>query len=265
MRFTMNQNSSTVEGELTETNNLYAFTFTSIAPQCMGDNVRAELIVDGTVVDVIEEFSIKAYASSMLKKIQDKSIAGYTDTQYAALGTLIADMLEYGATAQIYVDYKTEDGLVNEGIEGKTEFTDLSDDCEAIIGESTSDDSYFVSAGIRFDYLNSMYFKFAAVSSDGIEIKITNNSTGEARTYSKADFTLVKEGVYIMYSNPIAPYSFDARYTVELFENDVLVQTVDYGITAYVYYIQSQTTAMADLARALYNYGVSASKYKELT
>ena len=265
MRFTMNNKTVSVYGVATNDQNVYTFTFTNIAPQCMGDNIVAELIINGTVVDTIGEYSIRIYADAMLENIRNKSISGYTDAQYAALATLIADMLEYGAAAQEYVNYKNAEGeLVNEGIDGASEFKPLGAECDAVIGDSTSNTLCFTSAGIRFDYVNSMYFKIAAGSTDNVTVKITNKTTGTLRIYTAADFMAVDEGMYILYTDAVSPASFGTRYTVELCSEGAVVQTVEYGISAYVYYVQEQSTAMAALARALYNYGLSATEYKKL-
>ena len=264
MHFVMNGNSVVVRGVETETSNIYSFTFKNIAPQCMGDVITASLIVDGQLVDTAEQFSIRAYADAVLKSIEDKTINGYTDEQYAALHTLIADMLEYGAAAQKYVDYKNgEDTLVNSGISGKSEFAELSEDHAAKVSDSLSEHAYFTAAGIRFDYINSMYFKFAASDLTVTTVRITDRS-GKVMEYTSDDFATAGEGIYILYSDPIAPVNFDTRYTVELLLDGELVHSVEYGISAYVYYVQYQNTPMADLARALYNYGRSAAAYKRI-
>lgn len=262
IKFTMNGNTVSVSGFETDNVNVYSFPFENISPQCMGDIVRAELFVDGESVDIIEQFSVRMYADSMLKKISDKAIDGYTDEQYAVLKSLIADMLEYGAMAQHYVDYKNTDGeLVNNGIDGVSTFEKLSSECDATLDDSTSEDLYFVSAGVRFDYLNSIYYKFGADSLDNVTVKITNKTTGAVKLYDAKDFALLENGVYVLYSEAIAPTEFDIRYQVELCENKTAVQTLEYGVSAYVYYMQEKSTEMADLARALYNYGKSASNY----
>lgn len=264
MLFTMNEKAVTVYGTKTANANVYTYTFKDIAPQCMGDNITAQLFVNGEQVDVIEEYSIRAYTDAMLESISTKSIEGYTDAQYEALAVLITDMLEYGAAAQKYMNYKTE-ALVNAGINGASEFENVGEECDAVIGEATSDTLYFTAAGIRFDYINSMYFKIAAESTDGVTVNITNKETNITKEYNASDLAVVSENVFILYTDGITPVDFNTRYIVELYNGDELIQTVEYSISAYVYYIQDQNTPMADLARALYNYGLSACKYKELT
>ena len=88
------------------------------------------------------------------------------------------------------------------------------------------------------------------------------DQNGKVREYTASDFVSVGEDTYVIYSDPITPVNFDTRHTVELLLDGEVVHTVEYGISAYVYYIQHQSTPMADLARALYNFGRSAVTYK---
>ena len=50
------------------------------------------------------------------------------------------------------------------------------------------------------------------------------------------------------------------EYTIELFYNGELMQTLTYSIGAYAY--AKAETEIGDLALALYRYGVSAKAYK---
>lgn len=90
----------------------YVFTLEGITPQCMGDDIDAELYVGETKVDEKLDYSVK-----------DNLVSIY-DGSNDATKQLIIDTLEYGAAAQVYRDYKT-DALVTDGVdfisEGKTE------------------------------------------------------------------------------------------------------------------------------------------------
>lgn len=90
----------------------YVFTLEGITPQCMGDDIDAELYVGETKVDEKLDYSVK-----------DNLVSVY-DGSSDATKQLIIDTLEYGAAAQVYRDYKT-DALVTDGVdfisEGKAE------------------------------------------------------------------------------------------------------------------------------------------------
>lgn len=270
MQFTMNGKTYTVSGTAGSKASVYEFEFKNIAPQCMGDEIKAELLVGGEVIDTLESYSVKAYADAMLGNIEKKAIEGYTDAQYAALGTLIADMLAYGAAAQQYVGYKT-DAPVNAGIEGASEYVPVTEELAAVCGDSTSDSLYFASAGVRFDYVNYVFVKINAASGEGVVIKVTDKS-GATVEYALSDCTPTsEEGTYILYTEAIAPTEYGDAYTIELCKGGEVVQTLEYSVSAYVYYAQNLTDAqsgeptdMAILARALHSFGVSAAAYKAL-
>lgn len=270
MRFDMNGIISVAYAEESDEYNVYLFEFTGISPQLMGDNVSAELYVSGTLIDTKLDYSIKTYCDAMLQLIDNRAIEGYTNEQYSALKSLLADMLEYGAIAQEYKGYKDETP-VNEGIDGKSEFTPLTEESKLNLTESSSDKLGFVSAGIRFDYVNCMYFKFSSTVTDSADvvIRVTNNKTGAAREYTLGD-CVAKGTTYTLYSEAVIPTEFDTFHTVELCLGGEVVQTLRYSVASYVYYIQNQTgadgelTAMARLSRAMYCFGISAKEYKEL-
>lgn len=272
MQFVFNGDTYVVDAVSTEEDNVYVFEFKDVAPQLMGELIDASLLSDGVAVDTVEDYSIRSYCDATLEKIESKSIDGYTDAQYAALRALIVDMLEYGAAAQTYRGYNTE-SLVNEGITGAREFVELDGTSAAVVGESTSQTLYLISGGVRFDYLNHMYFKLSAPTVGNVTVRITGDKTGTVE-YTLSDCTHLSEsegiGSYLLYSDGIAPTDYDEVFTVELCLDGEVVQTLEYSIAAYVYYIQNKTdaegelTAMAALARAMYCFGISAGEYKTL-
>ena len=269
MRFIMNGKETTVTP--TEAGkHRYVFEFRNVSPQCMTDAVYAELIVNGEVVDTLDGYSIRAYSDSTLTKIENKAIAGYTDEQYAALKQLVIDMLEYGAMAQHYTNYKTDD-LANAGITSASEFSPLSDEYDMVYNASESENAYFTACGVRFDYINSIYFKFKLDGIDAEAVKVVFESlkNGDRNEYSALDFIDLGDGYFKVYSDGIKPTSFDERFNVMLVVDGSVAQTIEYSVSAYVYYIQyktddSELSDMAYLARALYTYGKSAVEYAEI-
>ncbi len=237
MRFTMNDIAVEVNPVLD--GYLLRFDFENIAPQHMGDNVKAELIVDGVVMAEKDDYSILTYCKNIL-----------ADNPSTELATLVADMLEYGASAQLYTKYKT-DALVNEGITGKSEFTAVSstDKLKETINAVEGFDIY--SAGVYFYYSNNVYVKFNA----GENFKITINDVDATENVQEID-----DG-YILYSDIISATNFDDVYTFKLYSGETLVQTFSYSIKSFVYSFQNQTSSVAVIAKALYNYGLSAIAY----
>ena len=274
MQFTMNGKVTRVKGSATGVGNEYVYVLDEVAPQCMGDNIKAELVLSDEVISARESFSIKEYCEKLNKDITEKKIDGYTDETYSALAALICDLLDYGTAAQQYMDYKTAEPI-NGGEEGGREFVELSEDNSKYIEDSLLDEVKLISGGIRFGSVNNLYFRFLAegVTEDEFAIRITNYETEERVMYYLSDCEKISESdcEYILYSEAVLPTEFDTWYSVELCTLNsrgrwVAQQLLEYSVSSYVYYMQNQAdesgnlTAMANLARALYNYGLSASE-----
>lgn len=220
----------------------YVFAFKGIAPQMMGDNVKAELIVDDAVVDTKAEYSVFIYCNNQLANDLSNE-----------LSTLIADLLEYGAMAQQYKGYKTE-SLVNAGIEGKSEFTAIGKYDFTNVAGTEVEGVAFSGIGVWFDYNNRLYVKFTG------EAKVTISAEGLEET--EITVTQASGDATIAYSNGISALDFDKVYTFKLYSGDTLVQTVTYSVKTFVYGQQTEDNATANLAKALYNYGLSSVAYK---
>ena len=277
MRFTMNGVETLVDGEATGNGNEYVFAFRKVAPQCMGDNIKAELILGETVLDVKEEYSVKTYCTNTLAK--SAAQLEMSEEKYAALRTLIADMLEYGAKAQVYKGYKTN-ALVNEGIEGKSKFVELTDTLK-YTEESSRDEIKLTSVGVYFDYANSIYIKFLApgLTEETCYIAVYNETADVEYEYALSECELLNEetGEYRLVLDPTVATGYGDKYIIELYaprsassSRLTSVHFVEYSISSYVYSMQNKTevngalTPMAELARATYNYGLSASAYNSI-
>ena len=246
MLFTMNGKQIIVKDYTVADDGRLVFTFSGIAPQCMGDNIKAELICDDTVCSVKDGYSIKANVTSLLSK-------GVSDE----LETLIYDMLIYGAASQKYADYKTDE-LVTDGGEGLTASASIPEKSDTVLTESASADVSFKSAGVLFDYRNRIYVKFRA--SDISDVKVL---FGESELVIEE----LGNGTYVAYSDHISAKNLSTVYTFTLKVVDATVQTLEYSVNSYAFAKYTQfdnsgnPTKMAELALALYRYGASAAEY----
>lgn len=291
MKFTMNGKETLVDG-VKSANGVYVYAFKGVSPQCMGDTVKAELVLGDTVLVSKDGYSVRAYCDKLLASTSNS--LGLSREAFASLKTLIADMLEYGAMSQIYQDYKT-DALVNEGIEGKSEFKNL--DAAVWGSELTSNDNVtlegveFVSAGVHFSYDNALYVKFSAkgVTDDNFRVVVKDASENVKGEYKLSDATLIdaEKSVYYLRLNPLSALDFNEFYYISLCSYAdgaaSAKYTLKYSIASYVCAKQNANngpeieedelpplgeisgdaylTAMANLARAVYNYGLSAQDY----
>ncbi|MBQ9783893.1 MAG: endonuclease [Clostridia bacterium] len=261
MVFTVNgKESARVMG--VEANGYLVFTFTNIPPQCMGDNISAALYSgeNELPVAVKEEYSVKAYAASLMAK--------YSDNE--ELMDLLADMLRYGAAAQLYRGYKT-DALVTNGLNpdayGSDALPTEEDNVRSLqVSDSTAQSAHgFTAVGVRFDYDNKIYVKFK--TDDLSAVSLTVNGTVVTGLTDRV--VSAGDGVYVFYTDGILATAFDRTYTFALSVNGTPLQTLTYSVNTYAY-VKCDDTAtedastlspLAELVRALYRYGLSAKAY----
>ncbi len=237
MKFTFCGIETTVSG--VEDNGEYIFIFNGIGPHQLGDNIRAELLHNGETVASKDDYSGEAYLRNILA---DNS----GDT---ALANLVNDLLAYGRASQEYLSYST-DKLVEAGTPTYTpaENTDKTNS-GAVDGQPK-----IVASGVRFDYVNKIYFKFSAESTNGVVIKIDGN---------EVSYELAEDGNYIVYTDAILATDFDKVFTLVISVDGADIQTVTYSINAYAFAkFKDNGTAVSNLAHALYSYGKSAEEYK---
>ena len=243
VRFSMGERSFIAELTATETAGNYIAKFVGIGPHQMTEIIDAELLIGESVVAAHRDYTLREYAEEL--------ISAYAENEYIV--ALLSDMLDYGAAAQNYRDNRTDD-LANAGIESGEELlpetTDLTLDGEG------SEEVYFKAAGVWFDNVNKIYVK--TVGLENATVKAYKDGAEVALT--------VKDG--IVYTEAIYAIGFADVYTFELYVGEEKIQTLTYSVNSYVYSMMNNTeadgetlTEMALLARALYNYGVSAVQY----
>ncbi len=275
VRFTMNERETVVTGLPTSVANEYVYEFRGIAPQCMGDSIKAELVLDGEVLDSTDGFTVRAYALALM----DSSAAalGMSDEKFAAMKTALADMLNYGAAAQQYRGYKT-DALVNAGITGGSSYTEITATKDT--SASSHATAAITSIGLYFDYANALYVKFTApaMTDDNFYILAVNTRTGEEKEYLISDAVLLDEATstYMLVLDALHLSEYGDTFQISLYAPRSAgsasmkeYQYLEYSAFAYVAAMQNKTensalTPMAQLARAVYLYAVSANAYGKI-
>ena len=230
----------------------YLYVLDRIPPQCMGDEINVELVFVGKdgaqVVADNGTNSIVEYCNYLLKNHSDD----------AALMTLVSDILTYGAAAQNYANYK-EDQLVTDLVDADVTLTPTTwtpvDKTDFALNGKAPEGYGFTAVGVRFAYANKVYFKIQAASLENVTVTVNGQVVALQPVAGS-------ENVYIVYTDGIYATDLDGVFTAKLFVDGVEVQSVDYSVKSYVYSMQGKTTEMAELARALYNYGRSAIAYR---
>lgn len=254
MRFTYHGEITLVNGVPDESTGEYVFSFGRIPPQCMGDNVKAELILiseDGTetVLDTKETYSIRQYC--------DDALAADPDNR--ALATLLADLLAYGAASQNYTNYQV-DAPVNTDFKAAPSEWHPVPATDLALSEATREDIRFSGAGVRFGYVNRIYYKIKAADLSGVTVTVNG------KVYTAEDFVIEEEGdgVYYLYTEGIYATEFDKLFTAVLAVDGEVVQTLDYSVRSYVYAKQnSDNEDLCHLVKTLYKYGRSSIAYRE--
>lgn len=253
MRFTFNNEVTEVTGTPTnnsEVENEYVFSFTGIAPQLLGENIKAELMSGDTVLNTKDNFSVESYCKNLIA----------SESSSAALKTLCADVLAYGAAAQTYKNYKT-DALVKAANAGTPSAFEAIENSGFAFTDGEVEGYKLKSANLWFNNANKLCFKFTAASTENLVLKVTKD--GAVKEYTSADFVSMGNNEYAVFTDEIYATEFDTEFKAELVKGEQTCGTVTYSVKAYVAHWQnSENTAMANLAKALYNYGKSAKAYQ---
>ncbi|MBQ2794382.1 MAG: hypothetical protein IJF05_06780, partial [Clostridia bacterium] len=241
-RFTMNNKTVTVsEAYYDEALGKYVFSFSGIAPQCMGDIISAELYKNGELVDAKTSYSVKEYVTATL----DGAPTG-------ELAQLLSDLLVYGAEAQKYVNYKIYN-LVTDGVDlsaASTAAPTEADNNKSATANGT--EVRFTAAGVRFDYVNRIFVKLTAPSLDGVTVSVNGVNLEIAK--------LNGESLYIAYSDAVSALAFAEKLTFTLSVNGEAVQTLVYTVNDYAL-AKYNDAEIGGLALALYRYGKSTVLY----
>jgi len=263
MRFTVNGEEFIVDGYYDAEINKYVYRFPNIAPDRLGDEIKAELITNGEVVAVKEGFTIKKYLDTILSRSAEDF--GMAEEDYAKLKTLAADLLHYGAAAQKYFGYKTSE-LVNTDVTEGTEFVAPTTTAKDVINKSANGVT-FAGQNLRFDSVNRLMFKFkvdTSVITDITKLSIKIAVGDEEKVVTSENFETAGDNSYIVYTDEIFATEFDEVFTVTACVDGVDGANVKYSVNSYVYAICNSATAsekMIELAKATYNYGLSAKAY----
>ena len=224
----------------------YTVRFTMIAPQCMSDVVKAELLLNGEVVDVIEEYSVANYATDALEHYATN----------AELCTLIVDLLYYGAAAQNYRGYNVENLATSVLTNEQKAYASAFDPADAAnnrgVNVIDNTNAKFTAAGVNFDYNNRIYVKFTTADVDNVTV-----------TVGGVELEIISLGgnKYVAYSDRISALDFDEVVTFTLNYGSVEAATLTYTINDYSR-AMSDDADIGELALALYRYGMSAEKYE---
>ncbi len=247
LRVTRNNNVTVLNGAFDSETGCYVFSYTGINPQCMADEIKAELLYEGQVIAIKDNYSVRKYCENLNAKTPEQ--LKISAERYEKLITLISDMMLYGDAAQDYQDYNT-DNYASSGLEWLTpsEFS-VPTGVRTVTG-NTDTQNKVVSMGLNMSNTNRIYFRLTLTDEN---VKIRLNGMEISRNQLVGG---------ILYTDGIKATEFNKIYTVELVKDDDVISKIEYNVNAYIYQKHS-SASVGKLVRALSSYGVSAENYSK--
>lgn len=211
----------------------YVISVDTAAAQ-MTDEIQVEMIVNGEVVKT-GTYSVYTYAQYILSG------------EYSAeTKALVKEMLNYGAAAQNYFSYNTENKIDETLIAdaGASEI-DGSNVADMVI-EGSADGIHFYGASLVFDSKVAVRFYFT------VEGDISNY------TFSAGSEPVLKNGMYYVEIADINPQDYDEAITLTV--NETL--TISYSPMNYIVRKGANgSDNLKALLKAMYNYYLAAEAY----
>ena len=245
-----------------ETDKYYVFSYKGINPQLMNDNVTAVLHAknkSGEYTSPEKIMSVKEYAYTMLDR--------YSDDEHAKLRTLLVDLLNYGAAAQIYAGYQT-DNLVNSDLtdvqkdwasKDTTEFKNIRNLNYKTISNPTAEWKT-CSLVLKNSIMVKVKFSAKDVENKTVEIVLKNTKF----TYTKDDFVNNGDGTYYVYCNELFANELSDDLLFTIYENGVpCSNTMLFSVESYARLVRDnyKDKPLDKMTTAMMLYGNSAKAY----
>lgn len=246
----------------------YAFTFTGIYPQLVGDTVTGVLYgkVDGVLYcSKNQEYSVKQYAEALYPTANNN------------MKTLLVDLLNFGAATQTVQGYKTN-ALVNAGLTADQQAmgTQTNPTLTSIAGNAVKIDNKTLNwrqAAAVFDNSVSVKFTFDTTTPiEDVTIKFSIGNRGVVGVYTAEDFTYDSStGRYTVAFDKAFANEFSDKILVTAYDGagNAISNTYRYSIESYIQSnISSVNTNTRNMFYALMKYGnsvVTASGHTKVT
>ena len=241
-----NYGTATVEGPDGRPVEVFTFDFTGVNPQRMTDTLKATVYAEDASGNVVEyqvaDYSVAQYCSNKLAKL------GQDDSLRKLIGNLVA----YGAAAQVYQNYRT-DNLVSTVVSGavSTDYTDRLSSVTQYTGKVTGAAGVTIK-GKTLVLSNTFAVRVYFTVNKGVDIanvsfKVTaNGKTDTVNSFEKDE----KLGYYYFDYANLNATQLDSEVKFESFVNETGVgDMVKYSVNTY-------------LAKKMPNYDKSSNAYK---
>ena len=245
-----------------ETDKYYVFSYKGINPQLMNDNVTAVLHAknkSGEYTSPEKIMSVREYAYTMLDR--------YSGDEHSKLRTLLVDLLNYGAAAQIYAGYQT-DNLVNSDLtdvqkdwasKDTTEFKNIRNLNYKTISNPTAEWKT-CSLVLKNSIMVKVKFSAKDVENKTVEIVLKNAKF----TYTKDDFVNNGDGTYYVYCNELFANELSDDLLFTIYENGKpCSNTMLFSVESYARLVRDnyKDKPLDKMTTAMMLYGNSAKAY----
>ncbi|MBQ1263690.1 MAG: hypothetical protein IIX89_05330, partial [Oscillospiraceae bacterium] len=201
-----------------------------------------------------------------------KEYADAEDKDY--FKTLLVDILNYGAAAQVYTGFDTEN-LVNKDLTASekalaTKAPVVTNGLRGIYDDD-GDTVKWVSANVRFEDTIGLIFKFSAEDASGLTVKIHDAKTDGNLLSEITSFSKDANGNYIAFFGDLDATEMRKTVYVSVYDGDTRVSDIlAYDIVSYasvkIAITQAEATEkqknLRKLVIAMIKYGDSATVYK---
>ncbi|MBR5006924.1 MAG: hypothetical protein IKY07_07510, partial [Clostridia bacterium] len=259
--------------DYTQESGKYVFIFRNITPQKMADIIKVRLFC--TLAGESEPSQVAAIDYSVVKYCKNMLDRYGNTAGYETFRTMLVNTLNYGAAAQKYVNYKT-DNLANGVLTPEQAAWGTS----GSISYSTSGynpayrtvedpEVLWKAATVVLDEGFTLRFKFAAESVSGLTINVTGTN-GLSQTIQPSAFELIgttDEGtpLYQVYFRGLNPAQIRTGYLFTFMKNgEEVSDTMRFEIDAFVGKKLGETSSSDPLFMLLFNiiwFGDSVAAY----
>lgn len=245
-----------------ETDKYYVFSYKGINPQLMNDNVTAVLHAKNKSEEYTSPekiMSVREYAYTMLDR--------YSGDEHSKLRTLLVDLLNYGAAAQIYAGYQT-DNLVNSDLtdvqknwasKDTTEFKNIRNLNYKTISNPSAEWKT-CSLVLKNSIMVKVKFSAKDVENKTVEIVLKNTKF----TYTKDDFVNNGDGTYYVYCNELFANELSDDLLFTIYENGKpCSNTMLFSVESYARLVRDnyKDKPLDKMTTAMMLYGNSAKAY----
>ncbi len=261
------ENNYILKPEYDETNNVYVFRFTDIAPDQMKDIITASLKLryrgteETEVADTVE-YSIAEYCYDALSLLTDND---------AELRTLIVDILKYGEKAQLYTGHNTDDLATAELTAGQLAWATAETPSVSVNTEISDIDGAVVNwkgAGLNLIDTISVRLKFRADNIDGMYLEVRNSSGSaviiavDSDSFDRAGSSSDTYYAYFRLPNPACIFT-DYEFRICDSDGDPVSGTLTYSAASYAASMLSHDIEpeLEELIRAMLIYGNSVRAF----